>query len=260
MKVKGDLMRKNLLKAKLQSGQVASGVVMAENSPVIIEILALAGFDFIFIDCEHSPLSVETVQNLVTAAQLRGTTPLVRPPMNVPQIILRYMDTGAAGIIIPGMDSKEAAQAAVKAVKYPPMGERGLGRIRAADYGLSGPLGDYVKQANQETMVFGMVESKKGVENIAEILATDGLDGVFIGTNDLSNSLGVAGQTTHPTVGAAIEKILEAGWAAGKPIAGIVRGGETPQEYIAKGYRMPTTSVCGLLVGAAKQFIKNATG
>lgn len=253
-------MRSNSLKVKLQSGLVASGIVMTESSPAIIEILALVGFDFVFIDCEHSALSVETVQNLVTAAELRGTTPLVRPPMNVAEVILRYMDTGAGGMIIPGMDCKKAAQAAVRAVKYPPLGERGLGGSRAADYGLSGPLGDYVEKANQETMVFGMVESGKAVKNIEEILETEGLDGIFIGSNDLSNSLGVAGQTAHPTVVAAVDKVLEAGKAAGKPIGGIVRGGETPQEYISKGYKMPTTSVCGLLAGAARHFIKNANG
>jgi 4-hydroxy-2-oxoheptanedioate aldolase len=253
-------MRKNLLREKFTSGQVAAGVVMAEDSANIIEILGLAGFDFVFIDCEHSGLTVETVQRLVTAAELRGTTALVRPPMNVPEIILRYMDTGAMGIVLPGMDSKEVAQTAVNAVKYPPLGERGLGGIRAADFGLSGPLGDYVKLANQETLVMGVVESGKGADNIEEILDTEGFDGVFIGTNDLSTSLGFPGQTTHPQVVEAIDKILTAGKKKGKPVGGIVRGGETPQQYVDQGYLMVNTSVVGLLGGAAKQFVKNVHG
>lgn len=253
-------MMKNRLKEKLDSGQVAVGAVLAESSTATMEILGLLGFDFIFIDCEHSAMSVESVQNLIMAAELRRTTPIVRPPMNVPEIILRYMDAGAIGIAIPGMDSKEAAQTAVKAVKYAPIGERGLAGVRAADYGLSGSLGDYVELANQETMVFGVVESKEGVENISQILDTEGFDGVFIGTNDLSNSLGVPGQTTHPAVVEAIDIILEAGKAADKPICGIVRGGESPQEYIAKGYKMLNTSAAGLLIGAAKQFIKSVRG
>jgi 4-hydroxy-2-oxoheptanedioate aldolase len=253
-------MRKNLLKERLESGQVVVGTVLAESSTAIMEILALVGFDFIFIDCEHSSMTVESVQNLIMAAELRGTTALVRPPMNVPEVILRYMDAGAMGIAIPGMESRAAAQTAVKAVKYPPQGERGLAGTRAADFGLSGSLGDYVKMANQETMVFGVVESRKGVENIEEILDTDGFDGVFIGTNDLSNSLGVPGQTTHPTVVQAIDRILEAGKEKGKPICGIVRGGESIQEYIDKGYKMINSSAAGLLIGAAKQFIHKVHG
>jgi 2-keto-3-deoxy-L-rhamnonate aldolase RhmA len=244
----------------LKSGQVAVGAVLAESSTATMEILGLIGFDFIFIDCEHSSMSVESVQNLIMAAELRRTTAVVRPPMNVPEIILRYMDAGAMAIAIPGMDSKEAARTAVKAVKYAPIGERGLAGVRAADYGLSGSLGDYVKLANKETMVFGVVESREGVENIGQILDTEGFDGVFIGTNDLSNSLGVPGQTTHPAVVEAIDRILEAGKAAGKPICGIVRGGESPQEYIAKGYKMLNTSAAGLLIGAAKQFLKSVRG
>ncbi len=121
-------MKKNMLKEKLESGQVVVGTVLTENSPSLMEILALVGFDFIFIDCEHSPLTVESVQNIIMAAELRGTTAIVRPPMNVSEIILRYMDVGAMGIAIPGMESGEAAQIAVKAVKYPPQGEKGSGR------------------------------------------------------------------------------------------------------------------------------------
>ena len=253
-------MIKNRLREKLASGQVAVGAVLAESSTATMEILGLIGFDFIFIDCEHSPMSVESVQSLIMAAELRGTAAIVRPPMNVPEIILRYMDAGAMGIAIPGMDSKEAAETAVKAVKYAPIGERGLAGVRAADYGLGGLLGDYVKLANQETMVFGVVESKKGVENIDQILDTEFFDGVFIGTNDLSNSLGVPGQTNHPTVVEAIDRILATGKAKSKPVCGIVRGGESPREYIAKGYKMLNTTAAGLLIGAAKQFIRDVRG
>ncbi len=250
-------MRKNIMKKKLNSGQVVPGVVINESSPDTVERLALIGFDWIFIDCEHSVLSEESVSRLVMAADLRGITPLVRVPLNVPELILRYMDAGAMGIIVPGMNSREAAETAVKAVKYQPQGERGLSSVRAADFGLSGPLGEYVKAANEETMILGVLEDSKGVENIRDILETEGFDGVIIGTNDLSNSLGVPGQTTHPKVLEAIEKILAAGKATGKPIGGVLRPGETPKQYIDQGFRILLTSAAGLLAGAAKQFIKS---
>ena len=119
-----------------------------------------------------------------------------------------------------------------------------------------GPLGDYVKMANDETMVLGVLESMKGVENISDILDVEGFDGVFIGTNDLSNSLGVPGNTNHPKVLEAIDAILSASLKTKKPIGGVVRGGETPQQYIEKGFKIVLTATQALLAGASKSFIK----
>jgi 4-hydroxy-2-oxoheptanedioate aldolase len=251
-------MKRNLMKEKLQKGGIAAGVIIQDPAVQVVEVLGLLGFDWLFIDCEHSPMSLEDVGKLVMAADLRGITPLVRVPQNLPEIILRYLDVGAMGIIVPGVDTVEDAQKAVRAAKYPPEGVRGLAGVRGADFGLSGPLGDYVKIANQETLVVADVESREGVENIEGILGTEGVDGVVIGSNDLSQSLGVPGQTNNPVVIEAIDKILAAGKKKGKPIGGVVRGGETPKQYIEKGYRMPQTSVYGLIIGAGKQFLADA--
>jgi 4-hydroxy-2-oxoheptanedioate aldolase len=257
---KGDFVKKNLMKEKLRKGEIAVGVIVQEPSVQVVEILGLMGFDWLFIDCEHSSMSVEDVGRLVVAAELRGITPLVRVPQNLPEITLRYLDVGAMGIIIPGAETIEDAQKAVSGAKYPPEGERGLAGVRGADFGLGGPLGDYVKMANRETMVLAVVESRKGVEDIEDILETEGIDGVSIGNNDLSQSLGVPGQTNHPLVVEAIDRILAAGKKRGKPVGGLIRGGETPQQYIEKGYRMLLTSVYGLIIGAGKQFLANARG
>lgn len=170
------------------------------------------------------------------------------------------MDVGAAGIIVPDMASVEEAQKAVKAVKYFPQGERGLAGIRSADFGLRGSLKEYVKAANLETMVMGIAESRQGVENIEQILGTEGIDGMHIGATDLSASLGVPGETNHPLVLEAVDKILAAGKKIGKPIGGLVRGGETPKQYKEKGFRMIMTSMRGLVLVAGKQFLENARG
>ncbi len=251
-------MQKNLLKEKLSKGVAAAGVILGEPAVQTAEILGLLGFDWMFIDCEHSAMSLESVSQLVRAAELHGITPLVRVAQNVPEIILRYMDTGVMGIIMPGMDSAEVAKKAVAAVKYPPVGERGLSNVRAADYGLKGPLGEYVKVANAETMVLGVLESREGVANIGEILAVEGFDGVIIGTTDLSKSLGVPGQTSHPLVLEAMEKVLAVGKKTGKVIGGVVRAGETPKQYIDKGFRIVVTSANALLASATKQFLASA--
>lgn len=184
-------------------------------------------------------------------------TPLVRVPKNLPDVILPFLDAGVMGIIIPGVEGVEDCRLAVRGTKYAPEGVRGLAPARSADFGLRGPLGDYVKAANRETVVLVVAESREGVENIDAILGTDGIDGVLIGSNDLSQSLGFPGQTTHPIVVEAINKILAAGKKAGKPIGGVVRGGETPQQYIENGYQLLLTSVYGLLIGAGKQFMGN---
>jgi 4-hydroxy-2-oxoheptanedioate aldolase len=253
-------MKENLLKKKLSQGGIGTGVVLLEPATQTTEILGLLGFDWLFIDCEHSPMSIDNVAELIIRAELREITPLVRVPENVPQTILRYMDVGAMGIIIPDMISAEEAQRAVSAVKYPPKGKRGLAGVRVADFGLRGPLGEYVKIANSETMILGMVESREGVERIEEILEIGGLDGVILGTNDLSKSLGVPGETSHPLVLEAVEKVLSAGKKTGKPVGGPVRGGETPKQYIEKGFRLVLTSMHNLIVAAGRQFLENARG
>lgn len=253
-------MKKNLLKEKLSKGGVAFGVIVQEPAAQIVEILGLLGFDFLYIDCLHSHMSLESVAQLVRAAELRGITPLVRVAQNVPEIILRYLDAGVMGIIIADMDNAEVARKAVRAVKYPPVGERGLSAVRAADFGLSGPLGDYVKIANAETMVSGVVESREGVEHIEEILGTEGLDSVSIGANDLSKSLGVPGQTSHPLVFEAMNKALAAGKKTGKTIGGLVRAGETPKQYMERGFRMISTTLFGLVSSSGRQFLQSARG
>ncbi len=250
-------MKKNLLKEKLLKGEVASGVLIQDPATQIVEVLALLGFDWLFIDGEHSSLSLSEVGQLVIAAEARDMTPLVRVPQNLPEVILPYLDAGAMGIIIPGVESVEDCRVAVRAAKYAPQGVRGLAPARSADYGLRGPLGEYVKAANRETLVLADVEDREGVENIEGILGTEGIDGVVIGSNDLSQSLGFPGQTTHPVVVEAINKILAAGKKARKPIGGVVRGGETPRQYIENGYQLLLTSVYGLLIEAGKQFLRN---
>jgi 4-hydroxy-2-oxoheptanedioate aldolase len=250
-------MKKNLLKEKLLKGEVASGVLIQDPIPHVVEVLALLGFDWLFIDCEHSSLSLSEVGQLVIAAEARDMTPLVRVPQNLPEVILPYLDAGAMGIIIPGVESVEDCRVAVRGAKYAPEGVRGLAQVRSADYGLCGPMGEYVKAANRETLVLVVVEDSQGVENIEGILGTEGIDGVMIGSTDLSQSLKFPGQTAHPVVVEAINKILAEGKKVGKPIGGVVRSGETPRQYIENGYQLLLTSVYGLLIGAGKQFLGN---
>jgi len=249
-------MYKNTLKEKLRNGERVMGCIIKGWAPWV-ELCGMVGFDFVFIDAEHGPLSESDCEELVRAAEVTGIIPLIRVRKNEPELILRYLDIGAMGIIVPGISSVDEAESAVKAVKYFPRGERGLSTTRASDYGLKLPLSEYVSFANEQTMVMTVIENMDGINNIADILKVDGMDGAFIGTTDLSQSLGVPGQGKSELVQTAFEKALSAGLPTGKAIAGVIRKGETPKDYFEKGCQIVVTTSYGLFNSAAKAFIKS---
>ncbi|KJS85306.1 MAG: 4-hydroxy-2-oxovalerate aldolase [Peptococcaceae bacterium BICA1-8] len=227
---------KNIIKSKLESGETVIGSIVSVNSPDIVEVLALAGFDFIFIDNEHGPLNIETTANLIRAAEARACTPIVRVPENDPIIILKTLDIGAFGIHVPQINSREDATEMVKAAKYYPLGERGTAFPRSSGYGLYA-RDKNIKETNSETLLIPHIENIKGVENLKEILATTGLDIVFIGPYDLSQSLGIPGQLTHPLLEEKITYSLAMIKAAGL-IAGIFASSvEDAQQRIKQGFR-----------------------
>jgi 4-hydroxy-2-oxoheptanedioate aldolase len=240
----------------LRTGKAISGCTISLNAPELVEMCGLAGFDFVFLDAEHSPLSEREVQVLIMAADVAGVASLVRVPANDPSVILRFMDVGASGIIVPDIESKEEAARAISAVKYVPQGTRGLSTTRSAWYGLKMPVGDYTKYANDKSVIICQIESKEGVEHAEEIASLDLLDGMFIGTTDLSNSLGVAGQRNSPLVNQAVQRVVSKAKAAGKPFGAMVRQGESPQQYLAEGYQLVVASGNGFFSGPAKQFVK----
>jgi 2-keto-3-deoxy-L-rhamnonate aldolase RhmA len=221
-------MRQNTLKARLREGKTAFGVMLNLPSPEFVELTGLLGFDWVFIDAEHGPMGVETCQNMVRAAETVGVTPLVRLPYADPQLINRYVDTGAMGVLFPHMKSVEAARAAVAGLKYYPMGQRsaGLG-TRAADFGLRFSPPQYTEWANSETMLFGIIEDKEAVDALPGILEVDGLDGLIIGPSDLALSLGMSVQANHPDLLKLIEQMSAAIQASNKLLCVALMGEAT---------------------------------
>jgi 4-hydroxy-2-oxoheptanedioate aldolase len=250
-------MYENSLKKKLSSGRNVNGCIIQGALPALAEIAGLTGFDFIFIDAEHGPLSEGDCEALIRAAEVVGVIPLVRVRENNAELILRYMDVGAMGIIIPGVRTREDAEAAVRAVKYYPRGDRGLSATRSSSYGQVS-MKDYVAYANEQTMVIAVAENIDAVDNIEEILAVDGLDAAIVGTTDLAQSLGRPGEGNHPDVKAAYEKFVSRGLRSGKPLGAVVRGGETNKMYFDQGLKIALAATYGLLAGAGKAFIANA--
>jgi 2-keto-3-deoxy-L-rhamnonate aldolase RhmA len=192
---------KNALKSKLRSGERVVGTMIFLGDPAIVEIAALAGFDFVIIDMEHSPRDARAVEEMIRAAEVRRITPLVRVPELDEKQILVALESGAQGIVVPQVESSEQAQGAVAAIRYPPAGRRGACRsTRAALYGLrAAEFGAHADEADEELLVVGIIETQAGVERLAAILDA-GVEVAFIGRSDLSTSLGLRGDHEHPDV------------------------------------------------------------
>jgi 4-hydroxy-2-oxoheptanedioate aldolase len=199
----------NTTKQKLEQGQVAYGCWMRYGDPALVEFVGYQGWDFVVLDAEHGTLDVRDCEGAVRAAELREVTPIIRVTSNEQAVILRFMDTGAQGAQVPMVNSAAEAERAVQAVKYWPRGTRGLAAARAADYAQQAPLSEYVVSANRETLVIAQVETAEAVTELPAIVATDGIDVVFIGATDLSQSLGVPGQPGHAKVEGVIDEIVQ---------------------------------------------------
>ena len=198
------------LRQTLQTGHCAVGSWINTASPVTAELMSAAGFDFLTVDAEHSAVDLPGAQMLFQAIRAGNANcaPLVRLPGNDYTITRRFMDAGAVGVIAPLINSAEQARGVVRAVKYPPEGERGVGFCRANLYGMR--FDEAMETANDDTFVCVQIEHVEAVHNIEEILSVPGLDAVFVGPYDLSASMGMTAQFEHPTIQQAMKQILEA--------------------------------------------------
>jgi len=198
------------MKSALKRGEILIGSFFRLPSPDLVEIFGEAGFDFIIIDQEHGSLSPETTSNLVRACDLVEMAAIVRIPDNLPWIFQHALDVGALGVQVPQVGSAEDARRAVQSAKFAPEGKRGVCRnVRAARYS-SRDRFDYLQGSNRETVVVIQIESKEGVENIDAILDVPGIDVVFLGPYDLSQSLGILGQVDHPMLWSLMEGVVSA--------------------------------------------------
>lgn len=248
-------MRSNATRGKLASGEAVVGVIVPVAAPVLVDLAALAGFDFVLIDAEHGHLGFEAAEHLVRAAEAAGITPLARASHNSPSEILRLLDIGAQGVMAPHVSSAADAEAAVRSVKFHPRGNRGLAGSRAADYGLTGSMEDYVAHANRETMVLALIEDRRAVENLQAILAVDGIDVVFIGASDLAQSMGYPGRPDHPEVRAAIDRIIDLGVAASRIVGVNAATAEAAASYYQRGVRFFCLSPWHQLVGVWRDYV-----
>lgn len=250
-------MRENTLKKKLQAGKAVFGCMITFPSAPVVEMLGHLGFDWVLIDNEHGSITVENSEDLIRAAEISNTAPIVRPVGNRPDLIAPFLDRGAWGVQVPHVNTAVEARAAVTAVKYYPEGERGIfSGSRPANFGFAGNTGEYVKEANANTLVCLMLEEVEAIDNLGELVAVDGVDVYFIGSGDLSQSMGYPGQQTHPEVQEQMEKGVKIIRDAGR-IAGV----SCPDSYIPKfmdlGVQYFHSNVSRLLQGSSDSYLKS---
>lgn len=241
------------IKRKLKAGEPSLGSWMSMAHPSIAEILAGAGYEWVVVETEHTAIDVSEVLRLVIAIEHAGAVPLVRLAWNDPIQCKAVLDSGAAGVIVPMVNTRADAELAVRMSKYPPLGFRGVGLARAHGYGTN--FSAYVEAANDQTLLMVQIEHRDAVENIEAILDVPGIDGTFIGPYDLSMSMGLPGQLDHPAMVAARDRVLAAtlarGLAPGIHLVHPDRAAGQLGAYLAQGYRFIALGTDILFLGDA---------
>lgn len=244
-------MKKNPLKRALSENRQTYGSWITLYHPLIPEILAPAGFDWLVVDMEHSSIGLNELLPLIISIEANSMVPLVRVGENSPNLIKRVMDAGAYGVIVPNINSAQEAKTAVNAVKYPPVGTRGVGLYRAQQYGRR--FEEYKTWLSEESIVVVQIEHINAVKHIDEILTIPGIDAFMIGPYDLSGSLGKPGAFDDPEVVNALEKVMKAADRYSIP-AGFHSVSSDPEEARKRreqGYKFLAFSLDTIFLGDA---------
>ena len=250
----------NPVKLALKEGRPVIGATLTVASSDVAATLASSGFDFLWIEMEHSPLTLETARSMILATRGMKAVPMTRVPVNEPWMAKRVLDIGSLGVVFPFTSTRELAEQAVKSCKYPPEGIRGFGPSLAI------PRWDFVGQnypqfANENVLVITIIEQKLAVENIEHIASVPGIDVLFIGASDLSYSLGVGGQRAHPLVKEAISKVLAAGRKYGVPIGYPSGNAEEIKRLISEGFLFfQANTELGMIQNASNELLDKVRG
>jgi 4-hydroxy-2-oxoheptanedioate aldolase len=231
-------MRENGALRIWRDGGQTVGCWLSLGNAYTAESLAQLGFDWVCIDLQHGLLDYQDLTYMLPAISRSKATPLVRVPWNEPYEIMKALDAGAYGVIVPMVNNRAEAARAVAACRYPPDGSRSFGPIRAALYGGRG----YAAEANGQIACIAMVETRDGIDNLQEIVTTPGLDGIYIGPADLGLALGLppVGDTDHPQHAAVVQQIADACRNAGIAVGIHTSSLEYTQRYLSQGFNIVT--------------------
>ena len=230
-------MRINKVKEMMKEGKKVVGTFCVSNSRAVIETLAASGLDYVLIDTEHFMTNPETIEQMITAAEAAGVTPFVRVQENI-DLIDRSVSAGARGVMVPMLNTKKQAQEVVNAIKYAPIGKRGVCNPRAVNYGANGldNMLDFYKTENDNVMCILQMETVESYNNLPAILEVKGIDSIFVGRFDLTHSMGITGQFDNPKVVEIVENTLKLGKEAGLFMGIITFDGEDTSKFFKMGY------------------------
>ena len=243
---------RHTFRKELLSGKTLIGTIVTQPNPAMAEILADVGFDWLWIDAEHSPMEMADIQGILQAVGNRIAC-VVRVPSSNEAYLKKALDIGAPAIIAPHVDSVEIAKQVVRWAKYPPIGERSIGVARAHGYGLN--VAGYMDSANDQLAVIVQIEHVKGARDIEKILDVEDVDAVLIGPYDLSGSLGKPGEIDDPEVKAYINRVRDACLARQKPIGIIGITVEAAKPFLNQGYSLVAVGIDTMIFGHAARDI-----
>jgi 4-hydroxy-2-oxoheptanedioate aldolase len=249
-------MRENQARTKLREGKPVYGVISPTTDPIITEYVGLLGFDFYMLDGEHGAITPSNAGEIIRAAECAGTTPLARIGSLDEKLILQFMDAGVMGVMMPGCTTPEDCEHLVRAIKYPPGGERGLGPVRASDYMLGKMTQlEYVNFANEQTLVLPQIEDIKALDNLEAMCRVKGVDGFVIGPRDLAMTMGFYDSPAHDEVKKAIDRIFDIVLKHNLVLGTVAATKEQADSLVQKGARIILNSVAGLLGQSSKAFL-----
>lgn len=249
----------NSVKEKLDAGEKVFGCFIPLPSPEIVETVALAGFDFALIDNEHGPITAQSAYPMVLAAEARGIEAFARVGLGERQEVLKFLDIGISGIMAPRVGTADEARAAISYTKYSPVGDRGLAGGRTFDFAFKDPIVDYVKPLTDRVLNMIQFEHIDTLKNLDEILQVPGVDVLFVGPNDLAQSLGLAGQPNHPDVTKVADEVIARCKEAGVHTGTVTANAETAKKHLERGFDMLVPNALGMLGNTAKSFIQAAS-
>ena len=251
-------MRKNYVREKLKRGEPSIGTWLTMASTTGAGLMARTGFDWLTVELEHTPVTFETAASSFAIIAASGTVPLARIPWNTAENIKRVLDIGAYGIIVPMVNSRAEAEAAVAAARYAPLGQRSIGgQLHAVNFETDAST--YYAKANEEILVVIMMEHIKAVEKADEILSVPGIDAFFIGPNDLHNSMGrpPVFDSDHPEFVQALEHLRKLGKKHGVPSGIHVVDAANAQRRLEEGFRfIAVASETGMMLAKASEVVK----
>lgn len=252
----------NIIKEKIETGGKALGTFFELGSTFAAECLGRTGFDYIIIDSEHGPFDPESTTDFIRAAENSGITPFVRVSDISRQAVLKMLDVGAKGLIIPCVESTEQVRQLVRYAKFYPLGQRGFSPCRSSGWGFdphAASINSYMCTCNEETLLLPQCETKEALDKIEEIAAIDGVDGIFVGPFDLSISLGKPAQFDDPVIKNAISRILEACKKANKMAFIFTNDIHMVQNYFAQGFDSVTYCLdATIFINACRAVVEQA--